>query len=275
LRYHTELDHVLGKEGSDILKKQGNEIRNKLLKLKKKNKDKPKNLSAYINSMPSNEMSTKSNNKYQSYLITEVNPNKTTTNRFIETQLTTKNDDNNLSIESYSDEGEIEKEIRQEKISAKYQKELDTKFNFYKPSKEALEAYRNSSKNSIRGKTTSSLYRTAIDRYENNINKNKKNIKFNFTEEYKSLKTNFFSTRDKVNREIAMRNNMDKNNKDDSDNDNYKNRNKDVVPEVYRKHIKEIDKNEIYLQKLPFHNINDHLKKDWKRVKDILLVNII
>jgi len=275
LRYHTELDHVLGKEGSDILKKQGNEIRNKLLKLKKKNKDKPKNLSAYINSMPSNEMSTKSNNKYQSYLITEVNPNKTTTNRFIETQLTTKNDDNNLSIESYSDEGEIEKEIRQEKISAKYQKELDTKFNFYKPSKEALEAYRNSSKNSIRGKTTSSLYRTAIDRYENNINKNKKNIKFNFTEEYKSLKTNFFSTRDKVNREIAMRNNMDKNNKDDNDNDNYKNRNKDVFPEVYRKHIKEIDKNEIYLQKLPFHNINDHLKKDWKRVKDILLVNII
>ena len=275
MRYHTELDHVLGKEGSDILKKQGNEIRNKLLKLKKKNKDKPKNLSAYINSMPSNEMSTKSNNKYQSYLITEVNPNKTTTNRFIETQLTTKNDDNKLSIESYSDEGEIEKEIRQEKISAKYQKELDTKFNFYKPSKEALEAYRNSSKNSIRGKTTSSLYRTAIDRYENNINKNKKNIKFNFTEEYKSLKTNFFSTRDKVNREIAMRNNMDKNNKDDSDNDNYKNRNKDVVPEVYRKHIKEIDKNEIYLQKLPFHNINDHLKKDWKRVKDILLVNII
>ena len=103
------------------------------------------------------------------------------------------------------------------------------------------------------------MYRSAIDRYDilsDRVQKknNKEHLKFTFEGEYKTHKTTYFSSKDKINREIEIRNQ------------------KNWFPEAYHKYIKEVDTNEKYLQKLPFHNINDHLKNDLKKAKDVLPV---
>lgn len=216
-------------------------MKNKLLNSNnKKKKKRAKNLSTYINSQENNDDKPKTS--YQSYLLTEVKPRK---DNFIYTD-----NENNYSIDDF-DENNKKRVLSMEK----YQEELNTTYNFYKPSKDTLEAFYNSNKNASRSKTTSNLYRDAIDRYQKG--NNKKQIKFEFSEQYQSFRTKFFDSKEKIKREINNKNNTNQ-----------------TQTEIYQKVVHDIDPNEKNMNIfLPYQNLNEQLKKDWKRVKEQLPVN--